>query len=264
MAVTNADYTTVTEAPGDGLRREALDMLRTRYAYAAEFCGGRDVLEVACGPGQGLGMLAKVASRVVAGDFTERLLRIARQHYGTRLPFVRLDAQRLPFAPRSFDVIILYEAVYYLADPARFLDECRRVLRPEGRLLLCTANREVADFSPSPFSVRYLTAAELRELVRRQGFQPEILGAFPAAPASARDRVASVVKRMAVAAHLVPKTMKGKAWLKRLFFGRLAPAPTELADGMGDYRRPVPLGPGGPDDGYRVVFVNARLAPGRG
>lgn len=255
-----ADYTTVTEVPGDRLRREALDMLWTRYSYAAELCVGRSVLEVACGAGQGLGVLASVASRVVAGDYTERLLLFVRRHYGSRVPLVRLDAHRLPFAARSFDVIILFEAVYYLRDPSLFLQECRRLLRTGGWVLLCSTNKAVADFNPSPFRTRYFSVAELRALFRQNGFEAEILGAFPSVPASLRDHAVSVLKQLAVALHLMPKTMKGKALLKRLFFGRLVSAPVELVEGTGEYHRPVALPPGAPDDAYRILFARARLA----
>jgi SAM-dependent methyltransferase len=252
------DYTTVTEAPGDQLRPEALDMLWTRYRYAAQFCGGRTVLEVGCGAGQGLGVLAHASARVVGGDYTERLLSFARAHYGSRVPLVRLDAHRLPFAAGSFDVILLYEAIYYLREPRDFLAECRRVLRPGGSLLICLANRRVTDFNPSPYSVRYYSADELAALLSGSGYRAEILGAFPAVPATARDRVISLIKRAAVALHLVPRTMKGKALLKRLFFGNLAAAPAELVDGVGEYHAPVPLAQPSDHSLYRVLFARAQ------
>lgn len=254
-----SDYTTVTEAPGDRLTREALDMLWTRYAYAAELCAGRSVLEVACGHGPGLGLMARAASRLVAGDYTDRLLRFARRQYGPRVPLVRLDAERLPFADRSFDVILLFEAVYYLRDPSRFLEECRRLLQPRGTVLLCSVNPAVTAFNPSPFSTRYYSAPELRHLFQAHGFDVEILGAFPAAATSLRDHVVSMVKRLAVAFHLIPKTMKGKAIFKRLFFGPLATAPPELVEGMGQYRRPVPVDPTAPNGEYRVLLAQARM-----
>jgi len=58
------DYTTVTEMPGLKASREQLAMLYTRYAFAAKFCDGKDVLEVGCGAGQGLGYLATKARKV--------------------------------------------------------------------------------------------------------------------------------------------------------------------------------------------------------
>ncbi len=254
------DFTTVTEAPGDALRQEALEMLRTRYAFAAEHCRGRDVLEVACGAGQGLGLLAKTAARVVGGDYTERLLVLAKEHYGSRIPLVRLDGQQLPFGEATFDVVLLYEAVYYLPDAALFLDECRRVLRPGGLVVLCTANKNVADFNPSPFHRRYFSGPELIELFQRHRFDPVLLGAFPVVQETARDRVVSAIKQAAVALHLVPKTMRGKALLKRLFFGPLEKAPAEVTEGAWRYRPPDVVAPPVTADRYRVLFVLATVS----
>jgi FlaA1/EpsC-like NDP-sugar epimerase len=44
-------------------------------------------------------------------------------------------------------VVILHQAIYYLAQPDRFLDECHRVLRKKGNLLICTNNKEWLDLT---------------------------------------------------------------------------------------------------------------------
>ena len=259
MRLTSIDFTTVTEAPGDALRQEAIEMLWTRYAFAAERCRGRHVLEVACGPGQGLGLLAKTAAQVVGADYTEQLLGFAKRHYGSRVPLVRLDGQQLPFRAATFDVVLLYEAVYYLPAPGDFLEECRRVLRPGGRVLLCTANNSLPDFNPSPFHQRYFSGPELVDLFRRHRFDPVLLGAFPVVQETSRDRVVSLIKRAAVALNLVPKTMRGKALLKRLFLGPLQKAPSELTEGRWRYHPPQVVPSGTETDRHRVLFVDARV-----
>ena len=67
------DYTTVTEIPRGRVTREQLTRMCTRYYFASKFCEGKDVLEVGCGAGQGLGYLARKARRVVGGDCTENM-----------------------------------------------------------------------------------------------------------------------------------------------------------------------------------------------
>lgn len=255
------DYTTVTEATGCRASLEQMGRLYVRYAYGAGFCAGKDVLEVACGSGMGLGYLARKAKRVVGGDYTDYLLRGARHHYGERIPLVRLDAHFLPFGDRSFDTVILYEAIYYLERPERFLDECQRVLREGGVLLICTVNREWHDFHPSPFSVRYFSASELADLLGRHGFEVDLLGDCPAMVRSARDRIISFLKRAAVRLHLIPRTMKGKELLKRLFFGTLIPLPPEISDGMAEYIPPSPFPNDQPVSHFKVIFAVGRLAP---
>jgi SAM-dependent methyltransferase len=213
-------------------------MLWTRYAFAARFCSHRDVLEVACGPGQGLAHLGEVARRVVGGDYTERLLRYARAEYHGTVPLVQLDAQQLPFAAGSFDVVVLFEALYYLHNPGAFVGECVRILRPGGRIVICSANPAHPDFNPSPYSHRYLDASDLQSLFGTHGLQSDLFGAFDAPPASLRDHVVAAVKRIAVVLGLVPKTMAGKQLLKRIFLGRLTPVPGRISAGAATYREP--------------------------
>ena len=253
--IRGTDFTDVTESPGNRVRQEALDMLRTRYQFAADLSEGRDVLEVACGPGLGLGCLAARARWVVGGDYTGRLVRLARQHYGSRLPLVQLDGQRLPFSDGSFDVVLMCEALYYLPDQALFVAEARRVLRPGGHLLIVSVNPKWLDFNPSPFSTKYLDADETRRMLERAGFDAAMSGAFRAVAPSARDRVVSVVKRAAVRLGFIPKTMKGKETLKRLFFGELAPFPAELCPGMGGFNPPEPLPAVAATDACKVLFA---------
>jgi methionine biosynthesis protein MetW len=45
-----------------------------------------------------------------------------------------------PFADENFDVVIAYEIIEHLFDTKSFLDECRRVLKPGGKVLISTPN----------------------------------------------------------------------------------------------------------------------------
>jgi len=252
------DFSTVTEVTGYKVTQDQLERLYQRYAFAAQFCDGMDVLEVACGTGQGLGYLARKARRVVGGDFTEKLLKVSQRHYQGRVPLLRLDAHALPFRDRSFDVVILYEAIYYLADPDTFLNECRRVLRDEGQCLICTVNREWSDFNPSPYSTKYYSARELAELLRRHRFQVRLYGSFPATKDSLKDHVVSFLKRTAVSWNLIPKTMKGKEIIKYIFWGKLIPLPPEVIDGMAQSIRPTPISYDSLIPEFRVLYAVGR------
>ncbi len=53
------DYTTVIELPGNRFTQEQSERMFHRYCFAAHFSTGKDILEVACGTGQGLDYLAK-------------------------------------------------------------------------------------------------------------------------------------------------------------------------------------------------------------
>ena len=252
------DYSFVTEKTGDWVTQEAVSMLYSRYRYASEFCRGRRLLEVACGQGIGLRYLARDAAHTVGGDLTLELLDRARRPLSETLPLLRLNAEALPLGRASRDVIVCYEAIYYIEHPVLFLQECRRVLTPQGLLLLCTVNPEWPDFNPSPHSHRYYSIQQLSTLLQEAGFQVEVFGAFPVTKASLWASCVSWLKRAAVRLHLIPSTMAGKRLLKRIFLGKLVPFPSTVMDGMAPYIPPVPIATDRPSTVYKILFAVGR------
>jgi ubiquinone/menaquinone biosynthesis C-methylase UbiE len=252
------DFSSVTELPSGLASQEQLTRLHHRYRSAAQYCEGKDVLEVGCGAGLGLGYLSKRARLVIGGDYTETNLCNARRNYKDRAKLVRLDAHHLPFKDKSFDVILLLEAIYYLNNSERFFEESRRVLRNSGILLICTVNKDWPDFNPSPFSVKYYSAPQLAATLREMNFDVELFGAFPDDKNSVRAEVISIIKRLAVTLHLMPRTMKHKELLKRIFFGKLSPIPAEVDDRTMEYIPPVPIPPESPDLNHKVLYALGR------
>jgi SAM-dependent methyltransferase len=252
------DYSSVTEATGVRVTREAAVMLYTRYAFASPFCEGKDVLEVGCGPGTGLGYLAKRARKVVGGDLTEPLIKRANSHYKGQVPLLRLDAQMLPFRRESFDVVILFEAIYFLARPGDFLTECTRVLRPGGVLLICLPNRERQGFNPSPWSTQYFSATELQALFSDCRFEADMFGAFPTPSPTLRQELIEQLRKTASRLDLIPRTMHGKEFLKRLFYGRLVKLTDEIEGSSAEAAPLIPLSPNSRASGYKVLYAVAR------
>lgn len=252
------DFTTVTEITGHKVTREQIERMYTRYRFAADLCENKDVLEVACGSGQGLGLLAKKAKRVLAGDIEEDNLKFALRHYKDRrnVELKVLDAQQLALDDESFDMIILYEAIYYLAHPERFVQEAKRILRKGGILLICTANKDCPTFNPSPYSHRYFSVPELFGLMKENGFDGiTILGSCPEENKNVEDKFISLLKRGAVRLHLIPKTMKGKERLKRIFMGKLKPLPSEILETACSYQPPIALPVHAPNAECKVLFA---------
>jgi SAM-dependent methyltransferase len=256
------DYSQITETPGSRVTAEQLSRAYQRYFFAVPYCRDKDVLEVACGGGAGLGLLVEAARSVTAIDLEEKNLQRAREIYQDD-PKVKVlwgDAQRLEFPQNSFDVVLLYEAIYYLPRPEFFLQECRRVLRPGGHLLIGSANREWKDFNPSAYSTRYFSCAELQQLMREHDFETELFKGFPVPERNGfKGRLLSLIKRTAVRLHLIPKSMKYKKFLKRLFVGKLVLLPRRLTSGVAEYLPPLPVDPGDPDRQFKVIYAVGRL-----
>ena len=263
MVTANAksDFQTVTEMPGEPVSQIQIDRLLSRYTWAATYCHNLDVVEAGCGAGPGLGLLGKVSGSLEAGDLSEPVLARAIDHYGDRISLRIFDAQQMPFASSSKDVIILFEALYYLPSPMAFVTECKRVLRPGGRVLIATANRDLWDFHPSAFSVDYYGVVELESLFDNQGFSTEFFGFELVNQLSIRQKILRPAKRLAVTAGLIPKTMAGKQWLKRIVFGPPVDMPSELEVGDKEIPFPTKLGESQADTEHRVIYCSATLQP---
>jgi len=251
------DYTTVTEVPGNNVDREQLERIHHRYFFASEYCEGENILEVACGAGLGLGILSTKAKKVSGGDIDHTLLQLARRHYSGRenIDILWLDAQQLPFGEASFDTVILHEAIYYLERPELFVQEVHRVLRPEGTIIIGTVNRDWNGFHPSPFSVGYFSGSDLSMLLGRHFSDVRIYGAFPATGETRKDKAVALLKQIAVFLHLIPRTMKGKALLKRIFLGKLSSLPPEIQPNAFPYVPPVRLEPGSGPGQYKILYA---------
>lgn len=255
----DTNYLQFTEIAGEEVSQEQVDRMIQRYAWAGRYCLGKDVLEVACGTGQGLGYLAKVSNSIKAGDVSPELVNIAKGIYNDSIQIIELDAHKLSFDNDSFDVILLFEAIYYLESPEIFVQECARVLRPNGKVLIATANKDLYDFNPSLHTYNYYGGADLPNLFSPVGFRVRLFGDTPLNTVSLRQRLLRPLKRLAVRFNLIPKTMGGKRLLKRLVFGRMVPMPTQLEIPTDFVYVPSEIPAGQPDHKHKVLLCEATL-----
>jgi len=131
-------------AAGEELRERLAAVRQSRYALEpyilgfAEFSAGkgRDVLEIGVGMGCDHVEWARSEPRRLAGiDLTDRAIEFTRQHLallGLKSDLRRADAEALPFADESFDIVYSWGVLHHSPDTARAVGEVRRVLRPGG------------------------------------------------------------------------------------------------------------------------------------
>jgi len=254
------DYTPVTELSGDDVAQEQVERLCNRYYWAGNYCTGKDVAEVACGTGQGLGYLQGVSKSFEAGDYSEGILAIARKHYGDRIILRQFDAHDMPFQDKSRDVIILFETIYYFSDAEKVVRECVRVLRTGGKVLLATANKDLYDFNPSPHSHKYYGVIELKELFSTYGFDTQFFGDTSVDRVSLIQRILRPIKKLVVMSGLMPKSMAGKKILKRIVFGRLVRMPAEIDGDTSEYVAPDKISDSEADKRHKVIYCAATLS----
>jgi SAM-dependent methyltransferase len=140
-----------------------------RYAFAGDLVRGRKVLDAACGEGYGSALLARSAASVTGVDISEASIEHARGRYrAPHLEFRSADCLNLPFDDDSFESIVSFETLEHLADHDSLLREFRRVLAPDGFLLLSSPDK--AEYSDrqqqrNEFHVRELYRDELEALI---------------------------------------------------------------------------------------------------
>jgi ubiquinone/menaquinone biosynthesis C-methylase UbiE len=251
-------YEIVTELPGTEIPREQLQRQANRYYFAASRGQGKDVLELACRAGIGLRLLSGCSRSIVAGDIDENILEIARCNNTAECRLI--DAQQLPFGDNSFDVIILFEAIYYLTEPKQFVEECKRVLRNGGCVIVCNPNKDLLDFNPSPFSYNYFNAIDFKELFEPCGFSVECYGDTPVDDSSLLHQALRFAKRTAIKLKLMPTTMKGKKYLKRIVFGKLVEMPSDVTRAEQRPQSLTSIPNNLTDRTHKVVFCVARLS----
>ncbi|WP_242894392.1 class I SAM-dependent methyltransferase [Actinomadura litoris] len=197
--------TATPQSPADRARKvwEATDYqpIATRdvlvselLARAADVRSGQRVLDVAAGSGNTALAAARRGARVTAADVVPGLLETASRRAaveGLELGVEVADAQELPFADGSFDVVLSSFGVMYAPDQRRAAAELLRVCRPRGRVglvswtptgLTARLQKVMAAFLPAP------RAASGPPPVM-WGDEDHCRGLFGAGAASVRSRV---------------------------------------------------------------------------
>lgn len=100
-----------------------------------------DVIELGCGTAYLGSWLARRGARVVGVDLTRAQLETARrcqQRFDLGFPLIEADAERVPLAGSSFDLVVSEYGASLWCEPERWIAEAARLLRPGGRIVFLT------------------------------------------------------------------------------------------------------------------------------
>nr|WP_317850726.1 glycosyltransferase [Stenotrophomonas sp. OVS01A] len=103
------------------------------------------MLDLASGEGYGSAMLAGQARSVRGVDISAEAVAHAAGIYAGRsnLQYLQGSAAQIPLPDQCVDVVVSFETVEHLLEQEQMLAEIRRVLRPEGVLVMSSPNKEV-------------------------------------------------------------------------------------------------------------------------
>ena len=112
-----------------------------RYLFAERFVAGKHVLDLACGVGYGTYVLRMLGARAVVGaDLDAEAVAYAVEHYqreGLRYE----QGNALHWESREkYDVVVSFETIEHLSDPANFLKRVAQLLVPGGILVISAPN----------------------------------------------------------------------------------------------------------------------------
>ncbi len=143
----------------DGAHYFAENKTAPKFTYAVDASGlaeGDSALDIGCGRGDLMMALAQKGADVTGIDYSKEALEIARNaiaeqtaEWKHKIKVVHSDATTLKFADQTFDYIFMTDIVEHLypLELQKCLDECKRVLKPKGKLIIHTApNRWYNDF----------------------------------------------------------------------------------------------------------------------
>lgn len=116
-----------------------------RYRFAIEYINGKDVLDIACGTGYGVNLfVSNGATKAVGIDIDPESIGYAREKYKNKNADYSVgDIKKININDSCFDVITCFETIEHVDNHAQALKELKRVLKPNGILIISSPNRKL-------------------------------------------------------------------------------------------------------------------------
>ncbi|MFH1890258.1 MAG: class I SAM-dependent methyltransferase [Candidatus Kuenenbacteria bacterium] len=176
-----------------------------RYKFCLPFVKNKTVLDIACGSGYGAKLIAdNQADNVFAGDISQTAIDLAIKRYSaSNLIFKKMDACQISFEHNYFDIIISFETIEHIQDYKKFAQEIYRCLKPNGRLVLSTPNKQAVQKLgiKNKFHLKEFSQEELLKLLNNYFKNVELFGQRPI---SCTNRLQKLLKKLHLTINKIP------------------------------------------------------------
>ena len=151
-------------------------------------------LELGCGDGAFSKVLVNNANYLIATDWSEEMV-LAVKHKLAKLSAVEVQKENcmgLSFKDESFDSVFMANLLHVIPNPEKAISECKRVLKPSGRLIILsfTADgmsffnklgmiyRYLRTYGKPPKQSTVLTVPKVTKMLEKEGFEVQRAGHY--------------------------------------------------------------------------------------
>jgi len=132
------------------------------YYLAQPYING-NVLEIGCGEGRGLDLLAPASDEYTALDKIQEIIDRLESSY-PKIKFIQGSIPPMSMLESdTYDVVISFQVIEHIEDDKSYLEEIHRVLKPGGKAIITTPNIKKT-LSRNPWHIREYTAEQLTSL----------------------------------------------------------------------------------------------------
>lgn len=158
--------------------RDTIDHLH-RYAIASNYGEGKIVLDIASGEGYGSNILSKTAKKVYGVDIDTDTITSSKNKYKAKnIEFFVGTTSKIPLKDDSVDVVISFETIEHHEYHEEMMLEIKRVLRPDGVLIVSTPDKlEYSDKRSfvNKFHIKELYKKDFSELISKHFINYQML-----------------------------------------------------------------------------------------
>jgi len=147
--------------------------LLSAYQFAKPYVKG-DLLELGCGEGRGVELLAPLAKSYLGVDKIQHVIDLLNRQF-PNYSFIRDSFPPFSFEDNEFDSIVTFQVIEHIKEDEEFIKEIHRVLKPGGSALITTPNIKMT-LSRNPWHVREYTADQLIALCGKYFSKVEMKG----------------------------------------------------------------------------------------